>query len=59
MSSKKVGWLVGGQDGKILDLKIKSGINKNDGLNLVSLAHIFSRIFQEFPVFSKNQELVL
>ena len=28
MSSKIVGWLVGARDGKILELRIKSGINK-------------------------------
>ena len=59
MSSKIVGWLVGARDGKILELRIKSGINKNSGINPVSLVHIFSRIFQEFPGFSKIQELFL
>ena len=29
MSSKILGWLVGARDGKILELRIKSGINKN------------------------------
>ena len=60
MSSKIVGWLVGARDGKILELRIKSGINKKkSGINPVSLVHMFSRIFQEFPGFSKIQELVL
>ena len=58
MSSKIVGWLVWAPDGKILELRIQSGINKNPGINQVSLVHIFSRIFQEFPGFSKIQELV-
>ena len=30
MSSKIVGWLVGAWDGKILELRIKSGINKKN-----------------------------
>ena len=30
MSSKIVGWLVGARDGKILELRIKSGINKKN-----------------------------
>ena len=59
MSSKIVGWLVGVRDGKILELIIQSGINKNPGINPVSLVHLFSRIFQEFPGFSKIQELFL
>ena len=59
MSSKIVGWLVGAWDGKILELRIKSGINKNSGINPVSLVHRFSRMFQEFPGFFKIQELVL
>ena len=59
MSSKIVGWLVGARVGKILELRIKSGINKTSGINPVSLGHMFSRIFQEFPGFSKIQELVL
>ena len=59
MSSKIVGWLVGAWDGKILELKTKSGINKKSGINPVSLVHMFSRVFQEFPGFSKIQELVL
>ena len=58
MSSKIVGWLVGARDGKILELRIQTGINKNIGINPVSLVHIFSRIFQEFPGFSNIQELV-
>ena len=58
MSSKIIMWLVGARDGKILELRIQSGINKNSGINPVSLVHIFSRIFQEFPGFSKIQELV-
>ena len=58
MSSKIVGWLVGARDGKILELRMKSGINKNSGINPVSLVHMFSRIFLEFPGFSKIQELV-
>ena len=59
MSSKIAGWLVGVRDGKFLELRIKSGINKNPGINAISLVHIFSRIFQEFPGFSKIQELDL
>ena len=59
MSSKIVGWLVGARDGKILELRIKSGINEKPEINPVSLVHMFSRIFQEFPGFSKSQELVL
>ena len=60
MSSKIVGWLVGARDGKILEIIIKSGINKKkSGIDPVSLVHMFSRIFQEFPGFSKIQELVL
>ena len=59
MSSKIVGWLVGARDGKILEVRIKSGINNKSGINPVSLVHIFARIFQEFPGFSKIQELVL
>ena len=58
MSSKIVGWLVGAGDGKILELRIQSGINKNSGIYPVALVHIFSRFFQEFPGFSKIQELV-
>ena len=50
MSSKIVGWLVDVWDGKILELRIKSEINWQ--------VHIFSRIFQEFPYFSKIQKLV-
>ena len=56
MSSKIVGWLVGARDGKILELRIKSGINRKSGINPVSLFYMFSRIFQEFPGFSKIQE---
>ena len=52
MSSKIVGWLVGAGDGKILELRIQSGINKNPGINPVSLVYIFFWIFQEFPGFS-------
>ena len=59
MSSRIVGWLVGARDGKILELKIKSGINKKSEINPVSLVHMFSRNFQKFPGFSKIQELVL
>ena len=60
ISSKIVGWLVGARDGKILELRIKSGINNKSGINTVSLVHMFSRSFQEFPVFFyKIQELVL
>ena len=59
MSRKTVGWLVGARDGKILELRIKSGIDNKSGINPVSLVHMFSRIFQEFPGFSKIQELVL
>ena len=59
MSSKIVGWLVGAGDGKILELRIKSGINKKSEINPVLLVHMFSRIFQEFPGFSKIQELLL
>ena len=59
MSSKIVGWLVGARDGKILELSIQSGINMNSGIDPVSLVHISSRIFQEFPDFSKIQVLVL
>ena len=59
MSSKIVGLLVGAQDGNILELKIKSGINKNLGINLVFLVHIFFQNFQEFPCSFKIQEFVL
>ena len=59
MSSKIVGWLVGVRDGKVLELRIKSGINDKSGINPVSVVHMFSRTFQEFPGFSKIQELVL
>ena len=61
MSSMIVGWLVGAWDGKILQLRIKSGINKKkSGINPVSLVHMFSIIFQEFPgFFSKIQDLIL
>ena len=59
MSSKFVGWSVRARDGKILELGIQSGMNKNSGINPDSLVHIFSRIVQEFPGFSKIQELVL
>ena len=59
MSSKIIGWLVGAQDDQILELRIKSGINNNSGINPVPLVHMFSRIFQEFPGFLKNQELNL
>ena len=55
MSSNILGWLVGARDGKILELRIKSGINQNSGINPVSLVHIYSRIVQEFPGFSKIQ----
>ena len=54
MSSK-----VAARDGKIRELRIKSGINNKSGINPVSLDHMFSRIFQEFPGFSKIKELVL
>ena len=54
-----VGWLVGARDGKIQELRIKSGINKKSGINPVSLVHMLSRIFQEFTGFSKIQELML
>ena len=59
MSSKIVGWLVGAQDAKILELRIKSGIHNKLGINPFSLVHILSRTFQEFPGFSKIRELVL
>ena len=59
MSSKIVGWLVGARDGILLELRIKSGINKKSGINPVSLVHMFSKNFKEFPGFSKIQELVL
>ena len=59
MSSKIEGWLVRARDGKVLELRMQSGINKNPGINPVSLVHRFSRIFQEFPGFSKIQELFL
>ena len=59
MSSKIVGWLVWAQDGKFLEYKFLSGINKNYAPNLVSLVHIFYIIFQEFLGFSKIEELVL
>ena len=45
MSSKIVGLLVGARDDKILELRIKSGKNKNSGINPVSLGHIFFIIF--------------
>ena len=35
MSSKIKGWLVGAWDGKILELRIQSGISKNFGINPV------------------------
>ena len=59
MSNKIIGWLVGARDGKILVLRINSGINKKSEINPVSLVHMFSRIFQEIPGFSEIQELVL
>ena len=59
MSSMIVGWMVRAWDGKILEVRIKSGINNKSGINPVSLVHMFSRIFQEFLGFSKIQELVL
>ena len=59
ISSKILGWLVGARDGNIPELRTKSGMNNNSGINPVSLVHIFSKIFYEFPGFSKNQELVL
>ena len=59
MSSTIVGWLVRARDGKILELRKKSGINKNSGINPVSLGHMFSRIFYEFPGFSEIQEIGL
>ena len=59
MSSKMVGWLVGAGDGKILELRKKSGMNNKSGTNPFLLVHMFSRIFQEFPGFSKIPELVL
>ena len=40
MLIKILGWLAGARNGEILELGIKSGINKNPGLNLVSLVHI-------------------
>ena len=44
----------------ILESRIKLVINKKkSGINPFSLVHMFSRIFQEFPGFSKIQELVL
>ena len=58
MSSKIVKWLFRDRDSKILELRIKSG-KKKSGINPVSLVYMFSRIFQEFPGFSKIQELVL
>ena len=58
MSSKIGGRLVGAQDGKTLELEIKLGKNNKSGINTVSLVYMFSRIFQEFPGFSKIQELV-
>ena len=58
MSSKIVGWLVGAQNGQILELRIKSVINNKSGINPVSIVHMFSRTLQEFPGFSKIQELV-
>ena len=42
ISSKIVGWLVGACDGKILELRIKSRINKESGINPVSLVHMFT-----------------
>jgi hypothetical protein len=59
MSSKIIGWLVGTRDGKILVIRIKSGINKKSEINPVSLVHMLSRIFHEFPGSSKIPELVL
>ena len=46
MSSKIVGWLVGARDGKILELRIKSGINKKKILNKSSFT--CSYVFQNF-----------
>jgi hypothetical protein len=43
MKSKIIGLLVGAQDGKIMELRIKSGINNKSGINPVSL---FSYVFQ-------------
>ena len=59
MSSKIVGLLVRARDDKILQLGIKSGINKNPGIHPVSLVDMFFRIFQEILSYSKIQELVL
>ena len=56
ISSKILEWLVGpveARDGNILELRIKSGINKNSGINPVSLVHIFSRFFRNFLVSPK------
>ena len=39
-SSKIVGWLVGARDGKILELRIKSGINNKSAINPVSFVQI-------------------
>ena len=59
MSGKIVGWLVGARNGKILELRIKSGINNKSGTNQILLVYMLYRIFQEFPGFSKIQESVL
>ena len=58
MSTKIVGWLVGSWDAKILELGIKSLINKKKIFNKSSvLFNIVIRIFEEFPGFSKLQEI--
>ena len=59
MPSKIGRWLVGAGDGKIGEVKVKSGIENNCCMNLVSPVYIFSRLFQEFPVFLKIPERVL
>ena len=59
MSSKIVGLLVRARDDKILQLGIKSRINKNPGMHPVSLVHMFFRNFQEILSYSNIQELVL
>ena len=54
MSSKIVGWLVGAEDGKILELRIKSGINKNSGMNPVSLGQYVFSNFSGISWFLQN-----
>ena len=44
MSSKIVGWLVGARDGKILELFVKSGINKKSCFSSSYLVQNFSGI---------------